>query len=397
MKNKHKTNVNDNNNEYFKYIDFDKFVHPTFHWVGKDTCATLIAASVLDENLGLILLMKETILNNMEKDLLPHANLDIDSSSSTLFDKILSDFGVDSIIEKLFNAGNTNQWDWSSDTKILTLVNWNEIVTKLLPCYKILQIVKEKMDHETHKEMNSPLPKHHMLALILYTWSKECNHSLTQELINLPHNDKIDHNQIQKWRHFDRFLDESIHILDKCETHLNNIYTGFSTIRVDVGKLLVNQDKNEHYLRLKSYQSFSGDLRVAKDFRGYQGLIIGVNIVGMRQGLIELLRNAAMEKIGTHLNADGQVYAWADETIKLQHELLNVNNHDQVFRLFACCDVSWISKYKTEKEVLMGKHSLLMFRSDKIFTVREKNDVDNDYIICDGSTKRVSFQDMFLK
>lgn len=94
---------------------------------------------------------------------------------------------------------------------------WNNLFT-------FLKMVNEKMDHPMHKQMQSPLHRSHMLALILYT-DCDCNYDLCREQRN---------RNYSKWKAFDRILYCAIYKLSQFEKISNlSLYSGLTNAKAD--------------------------------------------------------------------------------------------------------------------------------------------------------------------
>lgn len=60
---------------------------------------------------------------------------------------------------------------------------------------------------------------------------------------------------------------------------------------------------------------------------------------------------------------------------------------------FNACDVSWISKYKTEKEIIVARGSRLNMYPSQIYQIKDKQWIVG-YL---GDEKDVSFENVFLR
>lgn len=119
----------------------------------------------------------------------------------------------------------------------------------------------------------------------------------------------------------------------------------------------MNEIIGHSILSFKTHQSFSTDLNVAKEFAGDDGMIIALKMN--------------------------------------RHKFQRMCNTDQ----FCCGDVSWISKFQTEKQILVGKSSVLTINKNNIYNIG-----NYQYIICalDPLTQydydnQMSFENAFLK
>ena len=116
---------------------------------------------------------------------------------------------------------------------------------------------------------------------------------------------------------------------------------------LDCAMFITNmKDDSQNHFYLTSNVSFSTNLTVAKEFRGNEGLIIG-------------------------LNMSRSLAAWRGE--------------------FVACDVSWISRFPTEKEILCRKGSVIYCYKHKM-TIKGKQ----QFLVCDeGNLQETSFHTMF--
>ena len=122
----------------------------------------------------------------------------------------------------------------------------------------------------------------------------------------------------------------AIRNLGQFEIHHENIYTGLAGVLLDVKHLYL---KGFHLL-FKTHVSFTTSLTQAKQFRGSNGMILGIN---MKANKIWLKYNQ-----------------------------------------FYCCDVSWISQYHNEKEVLVARLSAIEIRPEKVRTdLKNQNQWNN--------------------
>ena len=265
-------------------------------------------------NYCLLGLINEVIKNGFEKDLLP------------------TDSSVDGVqlINHAIN-GNVKSYDPAA-----LFSNFGSLRKQLAEKYKIFDKLQKKMNHERHKKMGCPLYEYQMLSLILYC-DGECNHSLCQS--------QRDGTVNSKWQCFHVALHEAIDKIRKYEIHDENIYTGLAGIFLDVNQLYCTGLGNLTF-NFKTYVSFTRDLRVATEFRGDEGLIIGINLYRALRG----------------------DYARA-------------------------CDVSWISKFPTEQEILVSAGVEFPIVPSKLKQIGKKQ-----WIVCNyGNDDKVSFENMFLK
>ena len=120
---------------------------------------------------------------------------------------------------------------------------------------------------------------------------------------------------------------------------------GICGIKLDVSKAV----NNNGALSFITYQSFSTSLEVAREFAGNEGLIIAIK-----------------------LNRNKQ------------------NIHEFLF----CCDMSWISKFVSEKEILLRRNSAVPLHISNIYNIG-----NYQYIICsdDPLDDIISFEEAFLR
>ena len=199
--------------------------------------------------------------------------------------------------------------------------------------YCLLEVLNEKMNHPIHESMGKPLPQHEMLALLLYT-SGDCNQQFCKDQRN---------GEFDKWPVFDLSLNEAIKHLSNHSKNLDKIvYSGMSDVLLNVKQLKFKQDSEQIDMYFKSFQSFSVDKSVAKTFRGKNGIILGLNVESLKK------------------------------------ERKNSEDHH-----LSICDVSWISSFPDEKEVLIA-------RGEKIPLIKNKWVMDkkrsNQYFVCDQTT-----------
>ena len=215
--------------------------------------------------------------------------------------------------------------------------NMNGLLSILGDKYAILKQLKQKMNHSRHKRMGCPLREQEMLAIMLY-----CNGNCDGSLSTCQRNETYKF----KWPVFDSLLNLAIEHLSSYEIHHNNIYTGLTGVLLDIKKLYLECGGME--LMFKTNVSFSTDLDVAIRFRGSNGIIIGVN----------------MQKIPLVMQ-------------------------------FKACDVSWISQFPHEKEILAQRCSLLnMYPSKATYDIKGQN----QWFVCDcGDAIETSFENMFAK
>ena len=286
---------------------------------------------ILGRNLDhdLLLLIHEVITNKFENDLLPR--IETNENDNALNDDIIK------VINRC--TGDPIEFCLKFQYNMISQ-DYISVRKRLKQKYKIFDILDEKMNHERHKKYGKPLFEYCMLALILYC-NGDCNHSLCQS--------QRDGTFKTKWPCFNAALDRAIYILGNYEVHDENLYTGLAGVFWDTNQLYTNGLAG-FGIRFKTNVSFSRDLKVAREFRGNEGLILGINI-----------HRASIDIMGKTLNG----YA---------------------------CDVSWISKYPTEQEVLVSKRHRLPICVSKSRQIGKKQ-----WIVCNkGDDYKISFENMFL-
>eukprot|EP01084_Bolivina_argentea_P291385 500795_1 len=213
-----------------------------------------------------------------------------------------------SVWEPLYKPTNADKqlWKWSEEDGYLhalideiiqngfenNLIISDEFDEK----YGILSVVKEKMNHHRHKALGCPLNRGEMLSIILYTGS-ECNWYLTEAQMKKNSNTCND-----KWKWFEYLLDEAIKKLHENEGGDYKIYTGLRT---------TNLVKNKQKGKFTTFVSASWEKDIAMDYMNLDGKNKNGGMI------IEMKRH----------NEGGIV----------------------------CADVSWISKFADECEVLIKK------------------------------------------
>lgn len=179
-----------------------------------------------------------------------------------------------------------------------------------------------------------PLSEWQIVALTLYT-DGDCSYDLCESQRNGDH--------VKKWPFFHYYLNESIAILSRYETHFENIYTGVCNAKLDISKA-----GKTGWIAFSTNVSFTSDLNIALQFRGSEGLIFGLN-----------MRRSA----------------------------------NAIFGQFRACDISWISSYPKEKEILCYIASPIQVYLKNVYVDKEKN----QWIVCDeGNQQETSFENMFL-
>eukprot|EP01084_Bolivina_argentea_P216131 367194_1 len=166
--------------------------------------------------------------------------------------------------------------------------------------YDLLKIVAEKYNHIRHKQMNWPLRHDHILALLLYTGC-DCNYDLCSEQRK---------GNYEKWKWFDFILYEAIEFLSECEVASYKLYSGLSKVKLD--------KKEVRDGCFRTYVSTSW------------------------------VKNVALSFMDIDSGGHGMVLEF-DKSIR---------------RGFVCCDVSWLSKFPDECEVLIGRSGLIRYNQN---------------------------------
>ena len=256
------------------------------------------------------------------KDIQQSINLDlkkndqniIKTSHSQLFLYLIQEV-IDNGFEKDLLPDETQEFDFMSCYKqyinklgnIGSDVELDQVMDILEKHYDIITILKEKMNHPRHKLTNFVLKYDQMLALLLYT-SGDCssNFCLSQR----------DGSFEKKWFYLDNRVNSAIHMLSKFEASHGTIYTGLCDI-----SLRLDKRKLKQIVGFKTNVSFTTDYQVAEEFRGSNGIIIQL---------------------------DTAKSFWIKQ------------------EKFGLCDVSWISEFPQEKEILVQRLSILTVYTNKV-------------------------------
>ena len=276
----------------------------------------------------LCLLIQEVIQNGFEKDLLPKLTINSNKNGIEIqYDHF--DFEKDHV--KRCKISNTDhEWELREQS----------LMDELAKYYGIMDTLTEKMNHKRHEKMGFCLTKSELFSLILYT-NGDCNYDLG----TCQRNDTSD----TKWKYFDFFLNRTIVKLNGYEQHVENIYTGVCGVYLNLNHMKSDQDVR---IAFKTNVSFSTDLKKAIEFRGQDGMIIGL-----------IMNNCVIVDMGA----------------------------------FKACDVSWVSKFPREKEILCSKCSWLYVSKSKTIMTYE-NGGQQQWIVCDDSkhTIQTLFQKTFV-
>ena len=301
--------TNNKNHGIFEYVSYSYLVNPALmQFDNMKMCVSQQACNMLcnlSPNCSLFFLIQEVIRNDFIQDLKPQKDT------------------CDHVKRVMFVSNPTPE----------------EIDFAISVCKKELKIfdeLEEKMKHERCKNCPFDLLPVHILPLLLYC-NGECNHDLCKSQINGTYQ--------TKWPYFDGFLNFAISALGAAEVHFENLYSGLCNVALDIKSLYLN---TYGILTFKTNVSFSSDVNVAKEFRGAEGMILGLNM---------------SRDFGYHYS-----------------------------ERMRACEVSWLSKYPTEREVLVAKGSEFTIDPSKSVQIGK-----NQYVILHNSkTFENTFQKMFL-
>ena len=150
---------------------------------------------------------------------------------------------------------------------------------------------------------------------------------------------------LKKWPLFDCLVNAAITQLSKFEEHWENIYSGICGVFYKFRNENSDSDyKSNTYNEIRDVVycttnvSFTTDLNIAKEFRGSSGMIIGMN---------------------------------------MKRSCPAIRGH------FEACDVSWISKYPNEKEILCRRGSQIRFYRNKMTITQTENNEKQQWFVCD--------------
>ncbi len=188
-----------------------------------------------------------------------------------------------------------------------------------------MQVVENKMMHPTHEELGYPLKgvPQYMLAIILYTGGK-CNYDLCATQRN---------GDYEKWKVLDACLDMGIKLLSACEIFNYPVFSGLANVQFKEWRV------KEAFFA--TYLSSSKSEDVAIVFRGKKGILLefekGIKyITGFAGGL----------------------------------------NSSQ-----PCADVSWISMFPDEQEVLFRRGRALAWTSE-VVDENESGQMSRFFLVC---------------
>lgn len=185
------------------------------------------------------------------------------------------------------------------------LFEYDSLSNKLCLKQEITQQLNNLIQHKRHASMGYPLNIAEMFSLLLYSHGYDCGYDLCYQQRS---------GNYDKWIVFDFLLYFAISKLSEFENHGNMVlYSGMSGVTFKFN----TSNKNPKILML-TYHSFSTKKAVAKAFRGKDGMLIAYK----------------------QATTDDDQSAYRD-------------SGDSVG-----CDVTWISKFPGESEVLFRRHVL---------------------------------------
>ncbi|ETO01333.1 hypothetical protein RFI_36107 [Reticulomyxa filosa] len=181
--------------------------------------------------------------------------------------------------------------------RIKQQINYNEKnANELILNEKILTILNEAKilyHDDIHEQMGYPLQLYHICAILLYC-GKSCNIEFSYNQIQFKH---------FKWKHLDVYLHNAVSILHKHERREEesiDLYCGLKGVRMGN----IKEIKEGFFI---SHVSTSDDIQIARKFRSNQGCILHFHPSMRRANMIP------------------------------------------------SCDVSWISPFKNEREILFAR------------------------------------------
>ena len=291
-------------------------------------------SDVIDKNIEYLRvfgLIIEVITNGYEKDLSPK---DLDDEIETKFDDQESKQTHAKRYRLMVEIFEKDEFDFQM------------LHDMLHDEYGIMDHLDALVDHPRHVLFKKPLYLYELLALYLYC-NGDCNYDLSKTLRN---------NNFTKWKLFDRWLAVAIDKMARWQRYTDNtnIYSGMVSVIID--KKDIPDDNKPLYMILKCYQSFSTSLDEAKIFAGSDGMIIGLNL--------SKWKNCGQTTPVSQLTA------------------------------IKACDVSWLSNYKNEKEILVSRSNVLIIWKRNIVQVGNYQCV----LCCDNvlNCHAVSVETMFF-
>ncbi|ETO34965.1 hypothetical protein RFI_02109, partial [Reticulomyxa filosa] len=208
----------------------------------------------------------------------------------------------------LITSQYTNKIKKQLYNKFKKQINYNENnPNELILNDKILTILNELkilFHDDIHKHMGYPLQLWHICAILLYC-SKSCNVQFSYDQIQFRH---------QKWPYLDSYLREAIDILhfhERREESEMEFYCGLKNVRLEN----IKEIKEGFFI---SHVSTSDDIQIAQMYRSDQGCILHFHSSMRRSPRI------------------------------------------------SSCDVSWISIFKHEREILFARPTIASALDEKI-------------------------------
>ncbi|ETO21244.1 hypothetical protein RFI_15960 [Reticulomyxa filosa] len=218
-----------------------------------------------------------------------------------LLHEIIKNLCMTDLISKKIRQSKT-------DEEIKQQINFNENDKdgELILNDKILTILHELKilyHDDIHKRMGYPLQLHQICAILLYC-GKSCNVPFSYDQIKLKHH---------IWPYLDFFLHEAIstlHKYERREEESTELYCGLKNVRLET----IKEIKEGFFI---SHVSTSDDIQVAQMYRSHQGCIL-------------------------HFHP----------SMRRSHYIHS-------------CDVSWLSPFKHEREILFERSLIYFTNSDK--------------------------------
>ena len=149
-------------------------------------------------------------------------------------------------------------------------IDTTTMIQRLRLKYKIFDILGEKLDHGHHLMMGSPLKQFPVLLLgLLLQCNGQCNYAMNRAL--------RDNNQYSHWKYLACAISTGVFILNKFQRFHNlSIFSGSCNVFLDPRQAMQPNERIRGHLR--STVSFSTDLIVAKQFRGDSGMLMELKL-----------------------------------------------------------------------------------------------------------------------
>ena len=187
--------------------------------------------------------------------------------------------------------------------------------------YIRLDEIDNKLHCDKHKLLGSPLNRGQMLSLILYC-GYQCNFDLCMSQRNGNYN---------KWKWFDYLLYKSIFTLSSCQTGNFAVYSGLNNVKLNTKEIELGY--------FVTYVSTSWKKDVAKSFINFS----------------DVNNNDYENKMNDDDDDENKVDI-INDNIKSNGMIIKIDeSYKNIYRV-KCCDVSWISKFPNECEILFARH-----------------------------------------